>query len=143
MYRIVLLMWVTQAVAAADYKGPLLTLRETGSYMDGLSLERQCKIYPDHVVRTKTGQAKGQVDEIKTVRVDVDTLNREIEKASHGSLTSQKGRKGSPTVSYRAVQFGSDGTPKVVLLHQNGGEKVTNDSSSALALKNFVDQHCQ
>ena len=138
MKGVLTLLWgLSSASALANFAGPMLVVTQTEAEQS-----TQCRIYPDKVQKDRTAASGLRSTELKSVKVDVRGVTREIDRAADGHLSSSRGDRGTSR-SYKAVQITPDGTPKVVVLDQKGPEIITNDSVSATHLKNFIDQNCQ
>ncbi len=72
-------------------------------------------------------------------------IKTKIAEAALGTINSENFAVDANTVSYRAYQKQADSPAKIVVLYEeNGGsgEKKTNDSEAAVALRNFIDLNC-
>jgi hypothetical protein len=72
-------------------------------------------------------------------------IKTKIAEAALGTVNSESFPVDAGTVSYRAYQKPADSPTKMVMLYEeNGGsgEKKTNDSEAAVALRNFIDLNC-
>jgi hypothetical protein len=133
-------------MATTAQAGTLLEkVSSPGFVMSSYAIVKKCSI-------TDNGQMvqQYQLHEMASKRTTPLVLAKgsikiKISEAALGTINTEGMPVDGPTISYRAYQKQAGSALKTVLLYEeNGGsgQKSTNDSPSAVALRNFIDVNC-
>lgn len=142
-FRWALLSFCLVSTAQADIL--LQKISSPGFVMSTYAISKSCTI-------TDAGQLimQFQLDGMNSKRsiplqLTKASIKTKISEAALGTLNTESFPVDVPTISYYAFQKQADNTVKKVVLYEaNGGsgQKITNDSQSAVALRNFIDVNC-
>ncbi len=116
----------------------LLTLSKgAGLIMPEYALQSECRIYADHVeIDRSVGNLVSGL-EARNLQVNLAQVTARLQEAQAGKITETPVPSDIPERRYTGVA--ADGK-EVLLLSRASGQ--TNTSSSAVALKNFLDMVC-